>query len=171
MICFADMKRHGVHSACIISLLVIMAVGMTGIVYNYMNTSNSILSSNTEYAINMATISGISSGILSWYDIVLYNTENKPFVKTNLSVDINGVTYNLSQNTTSIGPGQTLEQKGILNASVVYDNSYTVRVSATANDGLLLSLADKLMQDKIQFEKEKKSLIGYCTLLVDQLGG
>ncbi len=36
---------------------------------------------------------------------------------------------------TSIGPSQTLEQKGILNAAVVYGNSYTVRVSATTSDG------------------------------------
>jgi len=129
------MKRRGVHSAYAISLLVLIAVGLTGIVYNYMNTSNSILSSNAEYTINTATLSGIQSGTLSWYDIVLQNTGTKPFVKTNLSVDINGVTYNLSQNTTSIGPGQTLEQKGILNAAVVYGNSYTVRVSATESDG------------------------------------
>lgn len=129
------MKRRGVHSAYAISLLVIIAVGISGIVYNYMNTSNSILSSNAEYTINTATLSGIQSGTLTWYDIVLQNTGNKPFIQTNLSVDINGVTYNLSQNTTNIGPSQTLEQKGILNAAVVYGNSYTVRVSATTSDG------------------------------------
>ncbi|MDR3782358.1 MAG: hypothetical protein P4K92_03505, partial [Candidatus Nitrosotalea sp.] len=129
------MKRRGVHSAYTISLLVIIAVGMSGIVYNYMNTSNSILSSNAEYTINTATLSTIQSGTLTWYDIVLQNTGNKPFIQTNLSVDINGVTYNLSQNMTSIGPSQTLEQKGILNAAVVYGNSYTVRVSATTSDG------------------------------------
>lgn len=100
-----------------------------------MNTSNSILSSNAEYTINTATLSGIQSGTLTWYDIVLQNTGTKPFVQTNLSVDINSVTYNISQNTTSIGPSQTIEQKGILNAAVVYGNSYTVRVSATASDG------------------------------------
>lgn len=129
------MKRRGVHSAYAISLLVIIAVGMSGIVYNYMNTSNSILSSNAEYTINTATISGIQSGTLTWYDIVLQNTGNKPFIQTTIYADINGVTYNLSQNTTSIGPSQTLEQKGILNAAVVYGNSYTVRVSATTSDG------------------------------------
>lgn len=129
------MKRRGVQSAYAISLLVIITVGLTGIVYNYMNTSNSILSSNAEYTINTATLSGIQSGTLTWYDIVLQNTGTKPFVQTNLSVDINSVTYNISQNTTSIGPSQTIEQKGILNAAVVYGNSYTVRVSATASDG------------------------------------
>ncbi|HZS74085.1 MAG TPA: hypothetical protein VFA69_06230 [Candidatus Nitrosotalea sp.] len=129
------MKRRGVHSAYAISLLVIIAVGMSGIVYNYMNTSNSILSSNAEYTINTATLSGIQSGTLTWYDIVLQNTGNKPFIQTKISADINSVTYNLSQNTTSIGPSQTLEQKGILNAAVVYGNSYTVRVSATTSDG------------------------------------
>ncbi|MGI0006601.1 MAG: hypothetical protein ACREAR_01235 [Nitrosotalea sp.] len=129
------MKRRGVQSAYAISLLVIITVGLTGIVYNYMNTSNSILSSNAEYTINTATLSGIQSGTLTWYDIVLQNTGTKPFVQTNLSVDINSVTYNLSQNTTSIGPSQTIEQKGILNAAVVYGNSYTVRVSATTSDG------------------------------------
>jgi hypothetical protein len=128
-------KRRGVQSAYAISLLVIITVGLTGIVYNYMNTSNSILSSNAEYTINTATLSGIQSGTLTWYDIVLQNTGTKPFVQTNLSVDINSVTYNISQNTTSIGPSQTIEQKGILNAAVVYGNSYTVRVSATASDG------------------------------------
>jgi len=128
-------KRRGVHSAYAISLLVIIAVGMSGIVYNYMNTSNSILSSNAEYTINTATLSGIQSGTLTWYDIVLQNTGNKPFIQTKISADINSVTYNLSQNTTSIGPSQTLEQKGILNAAVVYGNSYTVRVSATTSDG------------------------------------
>ena len=129
------MKRRGIHSAYAISLLVIIAIGMSGIVYNYMNTSNSILSSNAEYTINTATISGIQSGTLTWYDIVLQNTGTKPFVQTKISVDINSVTYTLSQNTTSIGPSQTLEQKGILNAAVVYGNSYTVRVSATTSDG------------------------------------
>ena len=129
------MKRRGVHSAYAISLLVIIAVGMSGIVYDYMNTSNGILSSNIQYTINTATLSAIQSGTLTWYDIVLYNTGNKPFIQTKISVDINGVIYNLSQNTTSIGPSQTLEQKGILNAAVVYGNSYTVRVSATTSDG------------------------------------
>ena len=129
------MKRRGVHSVYAISLLVIIAVGMSGIVYNYMNTSNSVLSSNIQYTINTATLSGIQSGTLTWYDIVLQNTGNKPFIQTMISADINGVTYNLSQNTTSIGPSQTLEQKGILNAAVVYGNSYTVRVSATTSDG------------------------------------
>ncbi|MGI0092780.1 MAG: hypothetical protein ACREA8_01610, partial [Nitrosotalea sp.] len=127
MICFVYVKRRGVQSAYAISLLVIITVGLTGIVYNYMNTSNSILSSNAEYTINTATLSGIQSGTLTWYDIVLQNTGTKPFVQTNLSVDINSVTYNLSQNTTSIGPSQTIEQKGILNAAVVYGNSYTIR--------------------------------------------
>ena len=108
---------------------------MSGIVYNYMNTSNSILSSNIQYTINTATLSAIQSGTLTWYDIVLYNTGNKPFIQTTISADISGVTYNLSQNTTSIAPSQTLEQKGILNAAVVYGNSYTVRVSATTSDG------------------------------------
>lgn len=129
------MKRHGVHSVYAISLLVIIAVGMSGIVYNYMNTSNSILSSNIQYTINTATLSTIQSGTLTWYDIVLQNTGNKPFIQTKISADINGVTYDLSQNTTSIGPSQTLEQKGILNAAVVYGNNYTVRVSATTSDG------------------------------------
>ncbi|MHB8603455.1 MAG: hypothetical protein ACYC9R_12550, partial [Nitrosotalea sp.] len=78
------MKRRGVHSAYAISLLVIIAVGMSGIVYNYMNTSNSILSSNAEYTINTATISGIQSGTLTWYDIVLQNTGNKPFIQTTI---------------------------------------------------------------------------------------
>jgi len=41
----------------------------------------------------------------------------------------------LPQNVTAIGPGITIEQKGILNAAVVYGNSYTVRVSATTSDG------------------------------------
>ncbi|MDE1839777.1 MAG: hypothetical protein KGH87_07655 [Thaumarchaeota archaeon] len=129
------MKRRGVYSAYAISLLVILAVGMSGIVYDYMNTSNSILSSNAEYTINTATLFAIQSGTLTWYDIVLQNTGNKPFTQTTISVDINGVTYDLSRNTTSIGPSQTLEQKGILNAAVVYGNSYAVRVSATASDG------------------------------------
>ncbi|MDE1832303.1 MAG: hypothetical protein KGI02_08050 [Thaumarchaeota archaeon] len=129
------MKRRGVHSAYAISLLVIIAVGMSGIIYDYMNASNSILSSNIQYTINTATLSTIQSGTLTWYDIVLSNTGNKPFIQTKISVDINGVTYNLSQNTTSIGPSQTLEQKGILNAAVVYGTSYTVRVSATTSDG------------------------------------
>ena len=123
------------HSAYAISLLVVITVGMSGIVYNYMNTSNSILSSNIQYTINTATLSAIQSGTLTWYDIVLQNTGNKPFIQTKISVDINGVMYNLSQNTTNIGPSQTLEQKGILNAAVVYGNSYTVRVSATTSDG------------------------------------
>ncbi|HEX5358497.1 MAG TPA: hypothetical protein VFW99_01120 [Candidatus Nitrosotalea sp.] len=129
------MKRRGVQSAYAISLLVIITVGLTGIVYNYMNTSNSILSSNAEYTINTATLSGIQSGTLTWYDIVLQNTGSKPFVQTKISVDINDITYNLSQNTTSIGPSQIIEQKGILNVAVVYDNSYIVRVSATTSDG------------------------------------
>jgi len=135
LICFACVKRRGVHSAYAISLLVVITVGMSGIVYNYMNTSNSILSSNIQYTINTATLSAIQSGTLTWYDIVLQNTGNKPFIQTKISVDINGVMYNLSQNTTNIGPSQTLEQKGILNAAVVYGNSYTVRVSATTSDG------------------------------------
>jgi hypothetical protein len=129
------MKRRGIQSAYAISLLVIITVGLTGMVYNYMNTSNSILSSNAEYTINTVTLSGIQSGTLTWYDIVLQNTGTKSFVQTKISVDINGITYNLSQNTTSIGPSQTIEQKGILNAAVVYGNSYTVRVSATTSDG------------------------------------
>jgi hypothetical protein len=128
-------KRRGVQSAYAISLLAIITAGLTGIVYNYMNTSNSILSSNAEYTINTATLSGIQSGTLTWYDIILQNTGTKSFVQTKISIDINGITYTLSQNTTSIGPSQTIEQKGILNAAVVYDNSYTVRVSATASDG------------------------------------
>lgn len=108
---------------------------MTSMVYNYMNASNSILSSNVEYTINTTILSGIQSGTLCWYDIVLQNTGTKSFTQTNLYLEINGMTYRLSQNTTSIAPGQTFEQKGILNVQVVYGHSYTVRVSALANDG------------------------------------
>ena len=69
--------------------------------------------------------------------MILYYTIQEPnhLSKQTCLWTFNGVTYNLSQNTTSIGPSQTLEQKGILNAAVVYGNSYTVRVSATTSDG------------------------------------
>lgn len=129
------MKRCGVYSAYAISLLVLLTMGLTGIVYNYMNASSNVLLSNAEYTITAATISGIQYGTLAWYDIVLQNTGTQSFVQTILSVDINGVTYNLLQNMTKISPNQILEQKGILNATVVLGKSYTVKIAATTSDG------------------------------------
>ncbi|MDE1764478.1 MAG: hypothetical protein KGH88_09605, partial [Thaumarchaeota archaeon] len=57
------------------------------------------------------------------------------FVQTQLSIVINSVTYNLPQNVTSISPGMTIEQKGILSTSVIFESPYTVRVSGTTSDG------------------------------------
>ena len=123
------------YSAYAISLLVLLTMGLTGIVYNYMNASSNVLLSNAEYTITAATISGIQYGTLAWYDIVLQNTGTQSFVQTILSVDINGVTYNLLQNMTKISSNQILEQKGILNATVVLGKSYTVKIAAATSDG------------------------------------
>ncbi|MGI0061827.1 MAG: hypothetical protein ACREBA_05175 [Nitrosotalea sp.] len=97
--------------------------------------SNDVLTSNVQYTINSASLTSIQSGTLTWYDMVLSNTGSKPFVHTNLSVVINGITYNLPQNDTEINPGTVLEQKGVLNAASTCGGIYTVRVNAIANDG------------------------------------
>ena len=129
------MKRFGVYSAYAISLLILLTIGITGIVYNYMSTSSNVLLSNVEYTITTASLSRIQYETLTWYDIVLQNTGTKPFVQTILSVDINGVAYNLLQNTTKINSNQILEQKGIINATVVYGKSYVVKIDAITSDG------------------------------------
>jgi len=129
------MKRRAISSAYAVSLLVAVAIGMSALVYVNMSSSNNVLSSNIQYMINYASLTGIQSGTMTWYDVTVQNTGTKSFVQTQLSIVINSVTYNLPQNVTAIGPGITIEQKGILNAAVVYGNSYTVRVSAKTSDG------------------------------------
>ncbi len=128
-------KRRALSSAYAVSLLVLVAGGFSVLVYNFMVNSNDILTSNVQYTINSASLTSIESGTLTWYDVVLQNTGTKPFVKTNVLVVINGITYNLPQNDTEINPGMILEQKGILNAASTYGGIYTVRVNAVANDG------------------------------------
>lgn len=132
---FAIMNRRAIHSAYAVSLLVLVAGGLGALVYNFMVHSNNTLSSNTQYAINYVSLTSIQSGKLTWYDVALQNTGSKPFVKTSVSFVINGVTYNLPQNGTTINPGTILEQKGILHAASTYGGIYTIRVEAVANDG------------------------------------
>ncbi|MDE1838740.1 MAG: hypothetical protein KGH87_02355 [Thaumarchaeota archaeon] len=129
------MKRRAVQSAYAISLLIAVAIGMSALVYVNMSSSNDMLSSNAQYTINSASLTGIQSGTMTWYDIVVQNTGTKSFVQTQLSIVINSVTYNLPQNVTAIGPGMTIEQKGILSTSVVFGTPYTVRVGGTTSDG------------------------------------
>jgi hypothetical protein len=129
------MNRRAIHSAYAVSLLVLVAGGLGVLVYNFMVNSNNILSSNVQYSINSASLTSIQSGTLTWYDVTLQNTGSKPFVKTNVAVIINGMTYNLPQNETTINPGSIMEQKGILNAASTYGGIYTVRVNAVAIDG------------------------------------
>jgi len=129
------MNRRAIHSAYAVSLLVLVAGGLGVLVYNFMVNSNNTLSSNVQYSINSASLTSIQSGTLTWYDVTLQNTGSKSFMKTNVSVIINGVTYNLPQNSTEINPGIVLEQKGILNAASTYGGIYTIRVNAVANDG------------------------------------
>ena len=128
-------KRSALSSAYAISLLVLVAGGLGVLVYNFMVNSNNILSSSVQYTINSASLTSIQSGTLTWYDVMLQNTGNKPFVKTNISVAIGGITYNLPENDTVINPGTILEQKGILNAVSTYGGIYTVRVNAMTSDG------------------------------------
>ncbi|MGI0061245.1 MAG: hypothetical protein ACREBI_07925 [Nitrosotalea sp.] len=128
-------KRRALSSAYAVSLLVLVAGGLGALVYNFMVNSNDILTSNIQYTINSASLTSIQSGTLTWYDVTLQNTGSKPFVQTNVSVVIDNMAYNLPQNDTEINPGTILEQKGILNAASTYGGIYTVRVSATANDG------------------------------------
>ncbi len=129
------MKRRAVQSAYAISLLVAVAIGMSALVYVNMSSSNDVLSSNAQYTINSASLTGIQSDTMTWYDIVVQNTGTKSFVQTQLSIVINSVTYNLPQNVTAIGPGMTIEQKGILSTPVIFESPYTVRVSGTTSDG------------------------------------
>ncbi|MDE1832193.1 MAG: hypothetical protein KGI02_07470 [Thaumarchaeota archaeon] len=129
------MNRRAIHSAYAVSLLVLVAGGLGALVYNFMVNSNNVLSSNTQYSINSASLTSIQSGTLTWYDITLQNIGSKPFVKTNVSVVINGMTYNLPQNDTMINPGTIMEQKGTLSAPSTYGGIYTVRVNSVANDG------------------------------------
>ena len=129
------MNRRAIHSAYAVSLLVLVAGGLSVLVYNFMVNSNNILSSNVQYSINSASLTSIQSGTLTWYDVTLQNTGSKPFVQTNVAVVINGMTYNLPQNETTVNPGAMMEQKGILNAASTYGGIYTVRVNAVANDG------------------------------------
>lgn len=129
------MNRRAIHSAYAVSLLVLVAGGLSVLVYNFMVNSNNILSSNVQYSINSASLTSIQSGTLTWYDVALQNTGSKQFVKTNVAVIINGMTYNLPQNETTVNPGTIMEQKGILNAASTYGGIYTVRVNAVANDG------------------------------------
>lgn len=128
-------KRNALSSAYAVSLLVLVAGGLGVLVYNFMVNSNEILSSSVQYTINSASLTSIESGTLTWYDVILQNTGSKPFVKTNISVIINGITYNLPQNDTTINPGTIMEQKGILDAASTYGGIYTVRVNAMTNDG------------------------------------
>lgn len=132
---FIVMNRRAIHSAYAVSLLVLVAGGLGALVYNFMVNSNNTLSSNSQYTINSASLTSIQSGTLTWYDVTLQNTGSKPFVKTNLAAVINGMTYELLQNDTTINPGTILEQKGVLNAASTYGGIYTVRVTAVANDG------------------------------------
>lgn len=129
------MNRRAIHSAYAVSLLVLVAGGLGVLVFNFMVNSNNILSSNVQYSINSASLTSIQSGTLTWYDVTLQNTGSKQFVKTNVAVIINGMTYNLPQNETTVNPGTIMEQKGILNAASTYGGIYTVRVNAVANDG------------------------------------
>jgi FlaG/FlaF family flagellin (archaellin) len=129
------MNRRAIHSAYAVSLLVLVAGGLSALVYNFMVNSSNVLSSNVQYSINSASLTSIQSGTLTWYDVTLQNIGSKPFVQTNVSVIINGMTYNLPQNDTTLNPGTIMEQKGVLNAASAYGGSYTVRVSAIANDG------------------------------------
>jgi len=129
------MKRRAVQSAYAISLLVAVAIGMSALVYVNMSSSNDVLSSNAQYTINSASLTGIQSGTMTWYDIVVQNTGTKSFVQTQLSIVINSVTYNLPQNVTAIGPDMTIEQKGILSTPVIFESPYTVRISGTTSDG------------------------------------
>lgn len=129
------MNRRAIHSAYAVSLLVLVAGSLSALVYNFMVNSSNVLSSNVQYSINSASLTSIQSGTLTWYDVTLQNTGSKPFVQTNVSVIINGMTYNLPQNDTAINPGTIMEQKGVLIAASAYGGSYTVRVSAIANDG------------------------------------
>ena len=128
-------KRSALSSAYAVSLLVLVAGGLGVLVYNFMINSNNILSSDVQYTIDSASLTSMESGTLTWYDVALQNTGSKPFVKTNISVVINGMTYNLPENDTTINPGTILEQKGILDAASTYGGIYTVRVNAMANDG------------------------------------
>lgn len=132
---FVIVNRRAIQSAYAVSLLVLVAGGLGALVYNFMVDSNNTLSSSIQYTINSASLTSIQSGTLTWYDVTLQNTGSKPFVKTDVSVVINGMTYNLPQNDTAINPGTVLEQKGILNAASTYGSIYTVRVNAVANDG------------------------------------
>src|SRR5574340_991817 len=132
---FVVMNRRAIQSAYAVSLLVLVAGGLGVLVYNFMVNSNNTLSSNVQYTINSASLTSIQSGTLTWYDVTLQNTGSKPFVKTNLSAIINGMTYNLPQNDTEINPGTILEQKGILDAASTYGGIYTVRVNAMTSDG------------------------------------
>ena len=129
------MKRRAVQSAYAISLLVAVAIGMSALVYVNMSSSNDVLSSNAQYTINSASLTGIQSDTMTWYDIVVQNTGTKSFVQTQLSIVINSVTYNLPQNVTAIGPDMTIEQKGILSTPVIFESPYTVRISGTTSDG------------------------------------
>ncbi|MGI0047830.1 MAG: hypothetical protein ACREBB_11695 [Nitrosotalea sp.] len=128
-------KRKALSSAYAVSLLVLVAGGLSALVYDFMVNSNDILTSNVQYTINSASLTSIQSGTLTWYDIVLSNTGSKPFVQTNVSVVIDNMAYNLPENDTTINPGTILEQKGILNAASTYGGIYTVRVNGIANDG------------------------------------
>lgn len=129
------MKRRAISSAYAVSLLVAVAIGMSALVYVNMSSSNDVLSSNAQYMINYASLTGIQSGTMTWYDVIVQNTGTKSFVQTQLSIVINSVTYNLPQNVTAIGPGITIEQKGILSTSVIFGTPYTVRVGGTTSDG------------------------------------
>ncbi len=129
------MNRRAIHSAYAVSLLVLVAGGLSVLVYNFMINSNNVLSSNVQYSINSASLTSIQSGTLTWYDVTLQNTGSKPFVQTNVAVVINDMTYNLPQNDTTINPGTIMEQKGILNAASTYGGIYTIRIKALANDG------------------------------------
>ena len=129
------MKRRAISSAYTVSLLVAVAIGMSALVYVNMSSSNNVLSSNIQYMINYASLTGIQSDTMTWYDVIVQNTGTKSFVQTQLSIVINSVTYNLPQNVTAIGPGITIEQKGILSTSVIFGTPYTVRVGGTTSDG------------------------------------
>ena len=129
------MKRRAISSAYAVSLLVAVAIGMSALVYVNMSSSNNVLSSNIQYTINYASLTGIQSDTMTWYDVIVQNTGTKSFVQTQLSIVINSVTYNLPQNVTVISPGMTIEQKGILSTSVIFGTPYTVRVGGTTSDG------------------------------------
>ena len=63
------MNRRAIHSAYAVSLLVLVAGGLSVLVYNFMVNSNNILSSNVQYSINSASLTSIQSGTLTWYDV------------------------------------------------------------------------------------------------------